>query len=68
MIIIVHPDEPSDPGDPAPAPKNHVTPDGADLGTGVIAPVGATLADLGLDDAAHAGWIHVTCMDRGDES
>jgi hypothetical protein len=68
VIIIVDPGEPSDPGDPAQHPKKHVTPDCADFGVGVIAPVGATLADLGLDDAAHAGWIHATCMDRGDES
>lgn len=68
VIIIVDPGKPSDPGDPAPEPKKHVTPDCADLGGGVIAPVGATLDDLGLDDAAHASWIHVTCMDRGDES
>ena len=68
QVIIVDPGEPSDPGGGDKPPKKHVTPDCADLGVGVIAPVGATLDDLGLDDAAHAGWVHVTCMDRGDES
>jgi len=69
-IIIVDPGHPSDPkpGDPGPGPKEKVVPNCADLGSGgVVAPVGSTLGDLGLDDAAHAGWIHVTCMNRGDE-
>lgn len=70
VIVIVDPGHPSDPdpGDPDPAPKEKVVPDCADLGgAGAVAPVGASLADLGLDDAAHAGWIHVTCMSGGDE-
>jgi len=69
LITIVNPGHPSKPkpGDPVP-PKKKVTPDCADLGVGVIAPVGASLADLGLDDAAHAGWIRVTCRERGDEA
>ncbi len=68
-IVIVDPGHPSDPNpDPNPAPKERVVPNCADLGSGgAVAPVGATLADLGLDDAAHAGWIHVTCMSGGDE-
>lgn len=67
-IVIVDPGTPADPspGDPAPAPKKKVVPDCAGLGAGVIAPVGSSLADLGLDDAAHAGWIHVTCLDGND--
>ncbi len=69
LIVIVDPGHPSDPdpGYPDPAPKEKVVPDCADLGAGAVAPVGASLADLGLDDAAHAGWIHVTCMSGGDE-
>ncbi len=68
IIEVGDPSAPSDPkpGDPDPAPKKKVVPSCADLGSGVIAPIGATLADLGLDDAAHAGWVHVTCRDRGD--
>ena len=33
----------------------------------MLGPVGATLADLGQDDAAHEGWVHVTCTSGGDE-
>ena len=67
-IVIVDPGHPSDPSpDPNPAPKEKVVPDCADLGGGAVAPVGSSLADLGLNDAAHAGWIHVACVDRGDE-
>ena len=68
IIEIDDPGTPSDPtpGDPGPAPKKKVVPSCAGLGVGVIAPVGSSLADLGLDDAAHAGWVHVTCRDRSD--
>lgn len=67
--VIGDPGAPPDPGSgDSPAPRKKVVPDCANLGAGVVAPVGASLADLGLDDAAHAAWIHVTCMDRGDQS
>ncbi|MGC3994778.1 MAG: hypothetical protein QM779_11800 [Propionicimonas sp.] len=67
-IVIVDPGNPSDPkpGDPDPAPRKHVVPKCADLGAGVIGPTGSSLADLGLDDAAHQGWVHVTCVDGND--
>ena len=67
-VIITDPGSPSEPKpNPGPAPKRKVVPDCADLGAGAIAPVGSTLADLGLDDPAHANWIHVTCLSRGDQ-
>jgi hypothetical protein len=55
-IVIVNPGSPADPKpDPDPAPKEKkVVPDCADLGGGAVAPVGSSLADLGMDDAAHA--------------
>jgi len=55
------------PGDGNSTVKEQVVPDCADLSRGAVAPVGSSLADLGLDDAAHADWIHMTCVDRGDE-
>lgn len=68
QVVITDPGQPPDPDpDPDPAPKERVVPDCADLGGGgVVAPVGVTLADLGLDDAAHDGWVRVTCMSGGD--
>lgn len=67
-VVITDPgSRPHPKPNPDPAPKEKVVPDCADLGGGAVAPVGSSLADLGMDDAAHAGWIHVTCMDRGDE-
>ena len=65
-IVIVAPGHPPDPKPGDPAPKKRVVPDCADFGAGAIAPVGSSLADLGLDDAAHADWIHVMCLDGND--
>lgn len=70
VIEIVQPSRPSkaQPADHAPTPKKKVVPNCADLGSGVVAPVGAGLADLGLADAAHAGWIRATCLERGERA
>jgi hypothetical protein len=66
--IIDDPGQKSPPKTDRKSPREKVVPDCANVGGGgAIAPVGSGLADLGLDDAAHAGWIHVTCMDGGDE-
>lgn len=68
-VVISDPGKSKDPDTGSHSkPREKVVPDCADLGGGAVAPVGAALADLGMDDAAHAGWIHVTCLDHGDES
>jgi hypothetical protein len=68
QIQVIEPGHPSDPKPrPDPAPKEKVVPNCSAFAGGAVAPVGSGLADLGMDDAAHAGWIHVSCMDGGDE-
>ena len=68
-IVIVEPGDPSDPkpGEPA-TPTKKVVPDCIDVAAdGVVAPLGATLSDLGLDDADHTGWVRMTCLIAGEE-
>lgn len=33
--------------------------------SGVVAPIGTGLAEMDLDDADHADWIHITCAHNG---
>ena len=68
VIVIPAPDPDPDPQrDPTQQSKKKVVPDCGDVAGGVLGPVGASLADLGQDNAAHAGWVHVTCQSQGDE-
>ena len=67
-IVIVTPGAPlvdppgGQPSDPATRPR---VPQCSDF-SGMVAPVGATLADLGLDDEAHRDWIRITCLSAGE--
>lgn len=67
-VVIANPDPDPDPQrDPTQQSKKKVVPDCVDVAGGVLGPVGASLADLGQDNPAHAGWVHVTCQSQGDE-
>jgi len=57
----------SDSGDSDSAATEKVTPDCNALGVAEVGPVGVTLADLGIDDPAHEGWVRVVCTHLGED-
>jgi hypothetical protein len=68
VVVIDDSESPSNPhpDDPATTTKK-VVPDCDNFGGGVVVTVGVTLADLGLDDAAHDGWRRFACRLAGED-